>query len=97
MTGSSGSVTNSSFYIGIWEGSSQTMLSYTGRYEKEGTPIIGIEDLMALGQIVRPIKARIASTECATYSFGVSSGAVGRHEAFSPSSAQSIEREVSRR
>jgi len=73
------------------------MLSYTPSYEKNGTPIIGIEDLRALGQIVQRIKARIDSTECPTYSLAVSSGAVGSHEALSPVSGQSIEREVSRR
>ena len=97
MIGSSGSVTNSSFYIGIWQGSSQSVIPYTADYEKEETPIIGIEDLRALGQIVRRIKARIDSAERPTYSLGVSSGAVGSHEALSPASGQSTEREVSRR
>jgi len=55
------------------------MLPSTPNYEKQGTPIIDIEDLRALGQIIRPIKARVESAECSSYGPGISTGAVGSH------------------
>ena len=94
---SSGTVTNSSSFRGIWETTLQSMLSYPQDYEKQGTPIIGIEDLRALGQIIRPIKARIESASCCSPGTGVFSLGTGSHEAFCPASGQSIEGKVWRR
>jgi hypothetical protein len=42
------------------------MLSYTVYYEKEGTPFLRIEDVRALGSIIRPILARIQAAECSS-------------------------------
>ena len=70
------------------------MIPYAPDYEKAGTPIIGIEDLNALGQIVQRIKARIESTEYPTYSVGVSSGAVGSHEVIGQVSCQDTKKQI---
>ena len=90
----SASVTCNSSFVGIWEGSSQSMLRYTPEYEKQGTPIIGIEDLRALGQIIRPIKTRIESAECRCYGPGLPSGSVGSHEVIGQSGCQDTKRQV---
>jgi hypothetical protein len=90
-------VTCNSFSGGIWEGSSQSMLSYTPDYEKQGTPIIGIEDLRALGQIIRPIRTRIGSTLCWSFGVGVSSMGAGSYETFGPASSQNIATEAWKR
>lgn len=59
MIVSSGSGTSSSSFIGIWEGTSQSMIRDTEKYEKPGTPFIRIEDLQAIARIVQPILDRL--------------------------------------
>jgi hypothetical protein len=47
----------------IRNAASQSMIVNTCVYEKQGTPIISIDDLKVIGRIVRPIKARIEASD----------------------------------
>jgi len=60
----SDSVTTCLSFLSIWKVTSQSMLSYTLNYEQKGTPIVGIDDLRGLRQIIRPILARIHAAAC---------------------------------
>ena len=54
------------------------------KYEKERSAFIGIEELKAIGRLVRPIKARVEAAGMGTFSGSFTAPlAVGSYAAFS--------------
>jgi hypothetical protein len=71
-------------FVSVREVRSQDMIVNIPKYEKERSPFIGIEELKAIGRLIRPIKARIEAAGTGTVSGSFTAPlAVGSYATFS--------------
>jgi hypothetical protein len=77
----------------IWEAPSQSMLVNTYENEKPGPALINVEELRAIGRIVRPIQARIETVTSTTIlGCGSAGTGVGSYASFSQTSSANCAR-----
>jgi len=67
------------------------MIRNIPKYEKERSAFIGVEELKAIGRLVRPIKARVeGASMCITSGSFTASLAVGSYATFSQTGSASL-------